>query len=36
MKNGYEKIDRGVFFSLKKECRTRGHEVTLVKDQSRL
>ena len=25
-----------MFFSLKKESRTRGHEVTLVKDQCRL
>ena len=23
--NGYENIDRNVFFSLKKDCRTRGH-----------
>ena len=30
--NGYENI----FFSLKKDNRTRGHEVTLVKDQCRL
>ena len=30
--NGYENIDRNIFFSLKKD-RTRGHEVTLVKDQ---
>ena len=33
--NGYENIDRNMFFSLKKECRTRGHEVKLVKDQCR-
>ena len=25
-----------MFFSLKKDNRTRGHEVTMVKDQSRL
>ena len=25
-----------MFFSLKKDSRTRGHEVTLVKDQCRL
>ena len=25
-----------IFFSLKKDSRTRGHEVTLVKDQCRL
>ena len=31
--NGYENIDRNVFFSLKKDSRTRGHE---VKDQCRL
>ena len=34
--NGYENIDRNMFFSLKKNIRTRGHEVTLVKDQCRL
>ena len=34
--NGYENIDRNIFFSLKKDCRTRGHEVKLVKDQCRL
>ena len=34
--NGYENIDRNMFFSLKKDSRTRGHEVKLVKDQSRL
>ena len=32
--NGYENIDRNVFFSLKKDSSTRGHEATLVKDQS--
>ena len=31
-----EYIDINVFFSLKKYSRTRGHEVTLVKDQYRL
>ena len=30
--NGYENIDRNVF-SLKKDSRTRGHDVKLVKDQ---
>ena len=30
--NGYENIDRNVFSSLKKDNRTRGHEVTLVKE----
>ena len=34
--NGYENIDRNVFFSHKKDSRTRGHEVKLVKDQCRL
>ena len=34
--NGYENIDRNIFFSLKKDNRTRRHEVTLVKDQCRL
>ena len=34
--NGYENIDRNMFFSLKKDSRTRGHEVKLVKDQYRL
>ena len=27
--NGYENIDRNMFFSLKKDSRTRGHEVKL-------
>ena len=31
--NGYENIDRNVFFSLKKDSRTRRHEVKLVEDQ---
>ena len=34
--NGYENIDRNMFFSLKKDSRTIGHEVKLVKDQCRL
>ena len=34
--NWYENIDRNMFFSLKKDSKTRGHEVTLVKDQCRL
>ena len=34
--NGYENIDRNMFLSLKKDSRTRGHEVKLVKDQCRL
>ena len=29
--NEYENIDRNMFFSLKKDSRTRGHEVKLVK-----
>ena len=31
--NGYENIDRNMFFSLTKDSRSRGHEVKLVKDQ---
>ena len=34
--NGYEKIDRNIFFSVKEERRTRGHGVTLAKKQCRL
>ena len=34
--NRYENIERNICFSLKKDSRTRGHEVTLVKDQCRL
>ena len=34
--NWNENIDRNILFSLKKDSRTRGHEVTLVKDQCRL
>ena len=34
--NGYENIYITMFFSLKKDSRTRGHEVKLVKDQCRL
>ena len=34
--NGYENIDRNMFFLLKKDSRTRGHDVKLVKDQCRL
>ena len=34
--NGYENIDRKNVFSLKKDNRTRGHELILVKDQCRL
>ena len=28
--NGYENIDRNIFFSLKKDSRTRGHEVMFI------
>ena len=34
--NRYENIDRTMFFSLKKDSRTRGHEVKLVEDLCRL
>ena len=34
--NGYENIDRNIFFSLTKDSRTRGYEVKFVKDQCRL
>ena len=34
--NGYENIDRNMFFSLKKDNTTRGHKVKLVKDQCKL
>ena len=30
--NVYENIDRYMFFSLKKDSRTRGHDIKLVKD----
>ena len=33
--NGNENIDRNIFFSFKKD-RTRGYQVTLVRDQCRL
>ena len=33
--NGYENIDRNIFFSVKGERRTRGHGVTLAKKQCR-
>ena len=33
--NGFENIAR-IFFSLKKDSRTKGHELTLVNDQCRL
>ena len=34
--NGYENIDGNTFFSLKKDSRTREHEVKKIKDQCRL
>ena len=34
--NGYQNIDRNIFFTVKEERRTRGHGVTLAKKQSRL
>ena len=34
--NGYENIDRNIFFTVKEETRTRGHGVTLAKKQCRL
>ena len=34
--NGYEDIDRNMFFKLKKGSRTRGHKAALVKEQCRL
>ena len=34
--NGYENIDRNMFFSLKKDSRTREYEGKLVKDPLRL
>ena len=34
--NGYDNIDRNIFFSLKEDSGTKGHEVTLIKDRCRL
>ena len=34
--NGYENIDSNIFFLIKVSKRTRGHNVALVKEQSRL
>ena len=34
--NWYKNTDKNIFFSLKKDTRNRGHEVSLVKDQGRL
>ena len=34
--NGYEDIDRNMFFKLKERSRTRGHKAALVKEQCTL
>ena len=34
--NGYEDVDRNMFFKLKEGSRTRGHKATLVKEQCTL
>ena len=34
--NGYENIDSNIFFEIKESKITRGHNLTLVKKQSRL
>ena len=34
--NGYEDIDRNMFFKLKEGSRTRKHQAALVKEQCRL
>ena len=34
--NGYENIDRNIFFTVKEDRTTRGHGVTLAKKQCRL
>ena len=34
--NGYEDVDRNVFFKFKEGSRTRGHKAALVKEQCRL
>ena len=34
--NGYEDVDRNMFFKLKEGSRTRGHKAVLVKEQCRL
>ena len=31
--NGYEDVDRNMFFKLKEGSRTRGHKTALVKEQ---
>ena len=32
--NGYENIDRNIFFSVKEERRTRGHGITLISKEA--
>ena len=34
--NGYGDIDMNMFFKLRESSRTRGHKVTLVKEQCKL
>ena len=34
--NGYEDVDRNMFFKLKEGSRTRGHKAALVKELCRL
>ena len=34
--NGYEDVDRNMFFKLKESIRSRGHKAALVKEQCRL
>ena len=34
--NGYEDVDRNMFFKLKEGSRIRGHKAALVKEQCRL
>ena len=34
--NGYEDVDRNMFFKLKEGSRTRGHKAALIKEQCRL
>ena len=36
MVNGYEEVDRNMFFELKEGRKTIGHEAALVKEQCRL
>ena len=34
--NGYEDVDRNIFFKFKESSRTRGNKAVLVKEQCRL